>query len=231
MKINTMTKDKGIKIPRTNESDAGVLLGIKIRMADISDAKVLLEIYKPYVINTAITFEYEVPPLEEFENRIQKTLKQYPYLVACVQNEIVGYTYVSPFKERSAYDWAVETSVYIRQDMKRMGIGKRLYDALEAILKRQNILNMNACIAYPAEEDRHLTTDSVKFHETMGFKMCGRFHQCGYKFHRWYDMVWMEKMIGEHRAKQPEVIPVHKINVEEILIEIDKDGIKERGHQ
>lgn len=70
---------------------------------------------------------------------------------------------------------------------------------------RQGILNLNACIGYPREEDAYLTRDSVRFHEKLGYRMVGEFHQCGYKFGRWYDMVWMEKIIGEHRDNQPAV--------------------------
>ena len=171
---------------------------IKIRVASTEDAGELLEIYKPYVEHTAITFEYEVPDIEEFTNRIKNTKKTYPYLVAEYQGEILGYAYAGAFKERAAYDWAVETSIYVRQNQKRMGVGSLLYEKLEEILKKQGILNVNACIAYPQKEDPYLTKDSVFFHEKSGYSMVGKFHACWYKFNRWYDMVWMEKMIGEH---------------------------------
>lgn len=193
-------------------------INLKIRMAQVEDAEKLLQIYAPYVENTAITFEYEVPTVEEFAERISKTLTRYPYLVAQIADEIVGYAYASPFHERKAYDWAIETSIYIRQDMKRKGIGRILHEALEKVLKQQNILNMNACIAYPAEEDEYLTRDSVRFHEKLGYRMVGRFYKCGYKFNRWYDMVWMEKLIGEHVEQQSEVIEIDKINIESLLV-------------
>ena len=119
------------------------------------------------------------------------------------KGEIVGYAYVSPFHERAAYDWAVETSIYLRQDMKRMGIGSILYAGLEETLRRMNILNLNACIAYPETEDEHLTKASVEFHQRLGYRMVGEFHQCGYKFDRWYNMVWMEKSLCE-RPQNPE---------------------------
>lgn len=184
---------------------------IKIRVASTEDAGELLEIYKPYVEHTAITFEYEVPDIEEFTNRIKHTKVTYPYLVAEYQGEIMGYAYAGAFKERVAYDWSVETSIYVRQNQKRMGVGSLLYEKLEEILKKQGILNMNACIAYPQEEDPYLTKDSVLFHEKFGYSMVGKFHACGYKFNRWYDMVWMEKMIGEHLEKQTSIIPFSEI--------------------
>ena len=167
--------------------------------------------HRPYVEHTAITFEYDVPDIEEFMNRIKNTKKTYPYLVAEYQGEILGYAYAGAFKERAAYDWAVETSIYVRQNQKRMGVGSLLYEKLEEILKRQGILNVNACIAYPQEEDPYLTKDSVLFHEKFGYSMVGKFHACGYKFNRWYDMVWMEKMIGEHLEKQPPIVPFSEI--------------------
>ena len=184
---------------------------IVIRKASPDDAEELLKIYTPYVKNTAISFEYEVPSVEEFRGRIVHTLKRYPYLVAECGGEIVGYTYAGEFKSRNAYDWAVETTVYIKQDKRRNGIGRLLYVALEKTLKRQGILNMNACIAVPEDKDEHLTKDSPSFHEKMGFQLVGTFHQCGYKFNHWYDMVWMEKMIGKHVSNQPQVIPFSEI--------------------
>lgn len=179
----------------------------KIRTALPEDAGKLLAIYAPYVEKTAITFEFEVPSLEEFRGRIEKTLEKYPYYVAVEGTEIVGYAYAGEFKGRAAYDWAVETSIYIREDKKHCGIGRKLYEALEETLGRQGILNVNACIAYPRQEDDpYLTKDSVAFHERQGYKMAGRFHACGYKCGRWYDMVWMEKQIGEHEIPPKKVI-------------------------
>lgn len=179
---------------------------LEIRVANVLDAKEILSIYKPYVKQTAITFEYEVPALEEFSGRIENTLKKYPYLVAVSDREIVGYAYVSPFKTRAAYDWAVETSIYVKMEKRGNGIGKRLYDELEKILKKMGILNMNACIAYTDHEDEHLTNKSVSFHESLGYQMVGKFHDCGYKFNTWYHMVWMEKMIGDHVVPQQNVV-------------------------
>lgn len=184
---------------------------ITVRVATPNDAKDLLTLYAPYVEQTAITFEYEVPTVEEFRERIRHTLERYPYLVAELDGAPVGYAYASPFKDRPAYDWSVETSIYVGMEYKRLGIGRKLYEELERILKQQGILNVNACIAYPREEDEHLTMDSVHFHDRLGYRMVGCFHDSGYKFDQWYDMVWMEKMIGEHRSEQPTVVPFAEI--------------------
>lgn len=173
---------------------------MKIEAVTKADAKELLAIYAPYVKDTAISFEYEVPSVAEFETRMEGILAKYPYLKAVEGNEIVGYAYAAPFKMRKAYDYAVETTIYVRQDVRQKGIGKALYERLEHLLCEMGILNMNACIAVPKKEEKHLTMDSVRFHEAMGFHEVGLFHDCGYKFHTWYHMMWMEKMIGEHRV-------------------------------
>jgi phosphinothricin acetyltransferase len=180
---------------------------IVIRIASPDDAKALLSIYAPYVENSAVSFEYDVPSEQEFAERIRHTLLKYPYLAAEAGGEILGYAYAGAFKERAAYDWAVETSIYVKMDQKRLGIGGSLHAALELILKEQNVLNLNACIACPEEDDEYLTKDSILFHEKLGYRHVGMFRLCGNKFNRWYHMVWMEKHIGAHRQPQPSVKP------------------------
>lgn len=187
---------------------------VKLRVATVSDAAELLKIYAPYVTDTAITFEYDVPTLEDFEGRIAHTLEKYPYFVAELNGEIVGYAYASAFHPRAAYGWAAETSIYVRRDMKRMGLGRTLYDALETALKAQGALNLNACIACPDVDDEYLTRNSISFHAHLGYSMVGEFHNCGYKFGRWYNMVWMEKMLGEHVDDQPPVKSFSEVRAE-----------------
>ena len=151
------------------------------------------------MIKTAITFEYEVPTLEEFRGRIHHTLQKYPYLVAEQNGKILGYAYVGPFHDRAAYDWAVETSIYVDENLRHSGVGGRLNRALEAVCGAMGILNMEACIGVPQVEDEHLTRNSEEYHAHIGYRLVGEFDKCGYKFGRWYNMVWMEKMIGEHK--------------------------------
>ena len=179
----------------------------KIRKARVEDAEKLLEIYRPYVEETAITFEYTVPSVEEFRGRIKETLKKYPYIVGEKNGKIYGYAYTGEFKSRAAYGWAAETSIYVDLSCHQEGWGKMLYEAIEAISRQQNILNLNACIAYPRKEDEHLTKNSVEFHAHLGYKKVGIFHKCAYKFGTWYDMVWMEKMLGRHNVNPAPVIP------------------------
>lgn len=184
---------------------------LTIRMAKEEDARDLLDIYAPYVTDTAITFEYEVPSVEEFADRIRTTKQKYPYLLAVSEDTILGYAYASPFKARSAYDWAAETTIYLRTECQGKGIGKQLYFALEDMLKQQNILNLNACIAYTSAPDAFLTNASALFHEHLGYRKVGHFTQCGYKFGTWYDMIWMEKLLGEHSNEPLPVIPITKL--------------------
>ena len=177
---------------------------MKIRTASPRDGAALLKIYGPYVERTAITFEYRVPSVEEFSGRIERTLKQYPYFAAEFEGELVGYAYAGPFHEREAYDWAVETSLYVAWDQRKMGIGRRLHDALETALREQGILNMNACVACPCgEADEYLTWSSLEFHRRLGYRPVGECRQCGYKFGRWYNMAWLERHIGDHLGEQP----------------------------
>lgn len=182
-----------------------------IRIVREEDTEQLLELYAYYVEHTAITFEYEVPSVEEFRGRICRTAERYPYLVSECDGVIRGYAYAGVFHERSAYDWAVETSIYVAKGETRQGIGKELYMALEQALALQHIINLNACIAYPAKEDPYLTKNSVQFHQHMGYRMVGQFYKCGYKFGRWYDMVWMEKCISHHPDHPQKVRPFREI--------------------
>lgn len=177
---------------------------ITVRMARPEDAPDLLSIYAPYVRDTSVTFEYEVPDVEEFRARILRTLTRYPYLAACQDGRIIGYAYVSPFKERAAYSWAVETSIYVDRDCHGAGAGSALHRALEEILRRQHILNMNACIVFPNPE-------SISFHEKQGYHKVAHFSRCGYKQGKWWDMIWMEKFLGEHPARPLPVIPITQL--------------------
>ena len=171
---------------------------ISIRSANSEDAKELLKIYAYYVTDTAISFETEVPSEEEFKLRIEEVLKSYPFIVACKDDEILGYAYLHSFVGRKAYELSAETTIYLNPDKKKMGIGKKLYSVLEDIAKAQNITNLYSCIGYVDKEDEYLNNNSVQFHEHIGFRMVGKFENCGHKFGRWYHMVWMEKIIGEH---------------------------------
>lgn len=172
---------------------------ISVRLAGVNDAWELLKIYKYYVEETAISFETELPSEEEFRARIEKTLKNYPYIVAVEKDKILGYAYLSPFVGRNAYSLSAETTIYLAPDKKKLGLGKKLYNLLEDIAKAQNITNLYSCIGYVDVEDEYLNNNSVEFHKHLGYRLVGKFENCGHKFGRWYHMVWMEKIIGEHK--------------------------------
>lgn len=181
------------------------MANITIRDANIEDAERLLEIYSYYVQNTAITFEYDVPTLTEFQNRIKNIKKQYPYLVIERDGTIQGYAYAGAFVGRAAYEWSCEMTVYLDSAARKCGLGRMIYKALEEKLKEMGILNLYACIGYPEIDDKYLTKNSADFHAHLGFEKVGEFHKCGYKFGRWYNMIWMEKIIGNHQLAQEPV--------------------------
>lgn len=181
---------------------------MKIRTARPEDAVEILKIYAYYVRETAITFEYDVPQEEEFRNRISETLKNYPYLVAEEGGKIAGYAYASIFKGRIAYQHSAEVSIYIDREFRGRGIGRALYEELERELLKQNVFTLYACITVTdRKDDPFLNDDSAIFHGRMGYRLCGRHENCGYKFSRWYSMIWMEKNIGNRPEHPDDFIP------------------------
>lgn len=185
-----------------------------IRTANEADSPELLKIYAPYVEDTAISFETEVPSLEEFTHRMRARQGRYPYLVAERGGELLGYAYLSPFVGRAAYDWSAETTIYLRLDRRHLGVGKTLYTALEGLAREQGIINLEACIGWTDTPDEHLSNNSAEFHAHLGYRMVGRFYRCGYKFDTWYDMVWMEKLLREHPQTPHPVIPFSELSRE-----------------
>ena len=177
-----------------------------VRDAKMTDAERILEIYDYYVKHTAITFEYDTPSIRELRGRMERIMSLYPYLVIQKDGFVQGYAYASPFVGRAAYGWSCEMTVYIDHNARKNGLGKRLYEALEMKLQKMGILNLYACIGYPEVEDEYLTSNSADFHAHTGFVKVGEFHKCGYKFGRWYHMIWMEKIIGVHGDVQTCVV-------------------------
>lgn len=173
---------------------------LMLRVARPSDAAAIQQIYGYYVENTAITCEVATPSVTELTGRITKTLEKFPYLVATLDERVVGFAYVSPANPRAAYQWTVETSIYVDRNCRGKHVGTRLYDMLEELCRRMRVVNMTAHIVYPHDDqpDQYLTLASPKFHAAYGYRLAGRFDQNVYKFDKWYDMIWMEKAIAEH---------------------------------
>lgn len=172
-------------------------MSLLIRSATTEDAKALLEIYSYYITDTAISFEYIPPKVHEFKKRIENTLSKYPYLVAEDNGRVLGYAYANSFRERAAYSHCCELSLYVAKDERKRGIGRALYQKLEELLSNQGFENLYACIAMPKGYDGYLDTSSRDFHVHMGYKEVGVFTSCGKKFGRYYDMIYMEKIIKE----------------------------------
>ncbi|MCR5114003.1 MAG: GNAT family N-acetyltransferase [Acholeplasmatales bacterium] len=189
----------------------------KIRFVTENDAEAILDIYKEYINNTAITFETEIPSVSSFKERIKTISSSYPYLVIEDQDGIAGYAYSHDYYGRKAYEWSNEVSIYISLNKKRKGYGKLLYKALEDILKKMGILNLYACIAYTDLPDPFLTNDSVTFHEVLGYKKIADFKNAGNKFGRWYSIIWMEKILGEHVINPKPVKFINEFKKEELL--------------
>ncbi|MDO5009700.1 MAG: GNAT family N-acetyltransferase [Intestinibacter bartlettii] len=203
MSINEISRDE-------------ILKNIKFRMAEISDAEELLKIYAPYVTDTVITFEYDVPSIEEFRDRVKHTLEGYPYVVCTYEDKILGYAYAHRYGERAAYQWDVELSIYLDMNYKGLGLGSLLYNKVIEIVKLQNVQNIYACITSANEK-------SLKFHEKCGFEFIGVFKDTGYKFDEWYDITWLG-MRTKDKTQKPE--PLKMINeVDARLIEniLDED--------
>lgn len=169
-----------------------------IRFATEKDIPQILDIYGPYVLHTAISFEYTVPTLEEFTQRFREITRQFPWLVWEEEGKILGYAYASLPFGRAAYRWCAANSIYLEKDAQGKGIGQKLYAALEAILNEQGYRKTYAII----------TSDnpgSVRFHEKQGFRLIGEFPDCGVKFSKLYSVVWMEKSLNPDGI--PKVFP------------------------
>jgi len=168
---------------------------LKIRDAQLEDAQRLVEIYSHYVLDTAVSFECTAPSVEEFAERIKNIKTKYPYLVCEKDGKIIGYVYASSYSSRAAYDWTVETSIYVDKDCRRNGAGVLLYKELEKRLKEKGIVNLLAGVAFCENEDEYLTNDSQKFHLKMGYSEVAHMKGVGKKFERWYDIKWFQKKI------------------------------------
>jgi L-amino acid N-acyltransferase YncA len=162
----------------------------EIRLVKENDAPTLLDIYKPYVLNTAITFEYDVPTIEEYVERIKANIAEYPWLVCTLNKKIIGYTYASKFRYRAAYQWSPESTIYLSPDVQGKGIGSILYRTLFSILSLQGYFNVYAGVAIPNAKSEGL-------HLALGFKEIGVFENIGYKLGRWHDTRWFQLKLKE----------------------------------
>ena len=169
----------------------------EIRDAVFEDIPAIRAIYAPYVLETAVSFEREVPTVEEFTRRMTHTLERFPYLVAVEDGRVLGYCYAGCLNERPSAWPSAELSVYVDREQRGRGIGRMLYSAMEERLKARNVRNLYALVAESRGDNPYLTADSPRFHRAMGFREAGRLHRCGEKFGYRLDLVYWEKLLDE----------------------------------
>lgn len=181
----------------------------KIRLAKESDAAELLAIYAPFVENTVVSFEYEVPSVAEFAGRIASISAKYPYMVCECDGKIIGYAYAHEYGERAAYQWGAEASIYFAPKGQGKGLSNIIYQTLEQFLALQGVRNLYACVT---AENKH----SVEFHKLMGYSEIACFTCAGYKFDRWLDMLWLGKVIGSFDAAPTALVPFPQLEKEQV---------------
>lgn len=165
-------------------------MDITLRFAAPSDAAKLIEIYRPYVENTTVTFEYDTPSKEEFAARICDYSAEFPFIVCVSDGEIVGYAYAHKYGERFSFRYSAELSVYIAENHRGKGVGRVLYGALIELLCAQGYKNLYALVAAP-------NPASFALHDSFGFREVGRANGVGYKFGKWIDLVTLERIVGD----------------------------------
>ncbi len=176
-----------------------------LRLVTTSDSEAILNIYAPYIRHTTISFETDIPTINEFSTRINAIYRQYPYLVYLIDGKIIGYAYASNHRTRAAYNYDVDTSIYISPEYHSLGIASRLYNCLFEILRELGYYNAYAGIAVPNKK-------SVLFHKKHDFVTIGTYHKTGYKFNRWHDVLWLEKVINKHCVPPNSIQSIHDLN-------------------
>ena len=184
-----------------------------VRFATPEDSGALLAIYAQY-IHTPITFECELPSEGEFTQRVAEICRGYPYLVAEEEGRIVGYAYAHTLRERIAYQWTAELSIYLDQSARGRGIGKALYQRLLALLALQGVRTVYGCVTAP-------NPASEALHGGLGFRLCGTFHKSGYKSGQWWDVLWLEKDIGDHQTAPQPLVPFPQVDRESVRRVLD----------
>jgi L-amino acid N-acyltransferase YncA len=173
---------------------------LKIRTATVGDARSMLDIYRPYILETPITFETEVPSLEEFQGRVSTVLSKFPWLVCERDNQIVGYAYAGAFRSRRAYDWSVESSVYVLKGSHHTGVGSALYRALLELLGEQGVVNVIGGMTLP-------NPASEALHGRFGFTKVAHFKDAGYKLGQWWDVGFWQLQLARPEIPRPMRVP------------------------
>ena len=188
-----------------------------IRIATSEDALSVLDIYAPYIEKTSYTFETEVPGIEAFQERIDLYLKDWPWLVCNINGTVAGYAYGVKYRERAAYQWSVESSVYVHDNYQRKGIARALYTALIAILKLQGFRNLYAVINLPNDK-------SVTFHEKLGFEYFATYRNVGYKSGQWKDVGWWQLKLNEYSMEPFSPTPFSEMNKRDFQVILESSS-------
>ena len=199
---------------KTNLSSIKIYM-CSIRIANEKDAEGILAIYAPYIKNTSFTFETAIPTIDAFAERISTYLIDWPWLVCEIEGKIAGYAYGAKYRERTAYQWCVESSVYIHDDFQRSGIARALYMTLIDILKVQGFRNVYAVINLPNEK-------SVSFHESCGFKYFATYEKVGYKLGKWKNVGWWQLVINDYTMEPAAPIKFSELNKDFLPFLFDK---------
>jgi L-amino acid N-acyltransferase YncA len=171
---------------------------IGIRPAGPGDIAAITRIYAYAVTHGTASFELEPPDETEMANRQQKLLaKRFPYIVAERAGAVVGYAYAGPYRDRRAYDWCVEDSIYVAPDCHRQGIGRLLLTRLVAEAQARGFRQMLGVIGDSA------STASIAVHAAVGFRLIGNFQSIGFKHGRWLDTVLMQRALGSGDSALP----------------------------
>lgn len=182
---------------------------MEIRKVCREDAAQILAIYEPFIRETGVTFEYEVPTLAAFQDRIRQIAGRYPYLVCAEGGRILGYAYAHAYRERQAFDWCVELSVYVAEDARRRQVGRALYQSLLDLLRALGYYLAYAVVVSPNE-------NSEKFHEAMGFRQIGYFRHAGFKLGQWWDNIYYEMPLQPAFDTPGELLTLEQLPAEEV---------------
>ncbi len=178
---------------------------VEVRLADISDSEGILNIYSPFVLAHATTFETQVPSIQDIQNRIKQYTEKYPWLICSVDEKIAGYVYASPFKDREAYQWTCESSIYLDDDFRGKGIAIELYAILFRLLRMQGIRSVYAGITLPNDA-------SVRLHEKFHFRKIAEYENVGYKLGLWRNVGWWRLQLNEYCLEPPPPIWFSKLD-------------------
>lgn len=184
-----------------------------IRPVTTADAESVLSVYAPYIEKTNISFEYEVPSVDEFRKRIKTIIATYPWLVCEQDNRIVGYAYGGQHRARTAYHWSVESAIYMAEDFQGKGAGKVLYQTVFELLRLQGFVNVFAGMTLPNEK-------SERLHKACGFQMIGVFRNIGYKNNAWHDVQWMQLDLAAHTADKQLPVSITELQKTAIFGEV-----------